>query len=93
MNKKITLKNEKELENTKAATPVLVMSDKESLVNDVLEEDLISELKLLSKRLNKSVSNLVRVLEALELGDDRCLSRITKELDNFNSKLFDRNGK
>lgn len=67
------------------------MATKYPRINVTFEKILISELTLLSKQVNKSVSSLVRELtiEALELREDRYLSRIAEKLDNPDSKLFD----
>lgn len=69
------------------------MVTKYSKTDVTFEEDLISELEISLRRLNKSVSNLVKALEGLEFGEDKYLSRITEKLDNLNSKLFDYSGK
>lgn len=67
------------------------MATKYPRINVTFEKNLISELVLLSKQTNKSVSGLVRELtvEALELREDIHLSRIAEKLDSPDAKLVD----
>ena len=82
MNKKITLKNEKELENTKAAASVLVIPDEEFLVNNVLKED--SEVKERLLNFKYILLNFKQILDKALLegiSSDEDLKNLQRELE------------